>query len=235
MFSKKGAPLYYQAENYIREKILKNEWEVGSQIPTEIQLMETFGISRATLRQAISDLVNEGFLERQQGRGTFVKSNLISKSNPTDIWANRIPGEYHQPISTEVVRGPERINHLLGRPKDGENIKITYLHCMQNNAPFNLSITYFPSEKFPDIGEHMFTDSVYNVLKDIYGIFCKNAMSNVRAIMLPAEYAKMLNLKPGIPAIQIEKIYYDVSDAPIILTELYLHPHNFDMKIETQL
>lgn len=81
----------------------------------------------------------------------------------------------------------------------------------------------------------MFTDSVYNVLKDIYGIFCKNAMSNVRAIMLPAEYAKMLNLKPGIPAIQIEKIYYDVSDAPIILTELYLHPHNFDMKIETQL
>ena len=69
----KGPPLYYQIEKYMREKILSNEWPVGTQIPTETELMELFSVSRATLRQAVGNLCNEGLLERLQGRGTFVK------------------------------------------------------------------------------------------------------------------------------------------------------------------
>ena len=96
MFSTKGIPLYYQTENYIREKILNGEWEVGSRIPTELQLMEMFQISRATLRQAISDLVNEGILERCQGKGTFVRRRLAYNNDPTMIWVKPVEGIRHR-------------------------------------------------------------------------------------------------------------------------------------------
>ena len=75
----------------MRDKIVKGEWPGGTQIPTEVQLMELFGVSRATLRQAISDLCNDGFLNRVQGKGTFVTENSGYGNDPTDIWEHNLP------------------------------------------------------------------------------------------------------------------------------------------------
>jgi len=65
-------PLYIQLRDGIKEKVLEGVWQVGEQIPTENELMDEYDVSRATVRNAISSLVNEGFLVKQRGRGTFV-------------------------------------------------------------------------------------------------------------------------------------------------------------------
>src|SRR3989337_3229944 len=64
--------LYVQMYSIIREKIEKNEWPIGTQIPTEDDLCKSYNVSKATVRMAISELVRNGYLKKQQGKGTFV-------------------------------------------------------------------------------------------------------------------------------------------------------------------
>ena len=69
----KGAStLYHQLARTLRERIIAGQYLAGEKIPTEPQLCEEFGMSRITVRQAVTILENEGMVQRQQGRGTFV-------------------------------------------------------------------------------------------------------------------------------------------------------------------
>ena len=65
-------PNYYRVEKYLRDRIQSGDLKPGHPIPTESQLSQQFGISRMTVRQALSRLVFEGLIERQRGRGSFV-------------------------------------------------------------------------------------------------------------------------------------------------------------------
>src|SRR5436309_12630764 len=72
-------PRYYQLKEIMRERVRAGEWQPGDLIPSERELGETYGISRMTARQAITDLVNEGLFYREQGKGTFVSQNKITQ------------------------------------------------------------------------------------------------------------------------------------------------------------
>lgn len=65
-------PLYFQLKTIILQDIQKGVYPIGTQIPTELELQEAFQVSRATIRHALSELVNEGWLERKTSKGTFV-------------------------------------------------------------------------------------------------------------------------------------------------------------------
>jgi DNA-binding GntR family transcriptional regulator len=67
-----GTPLYRRIQIDMRERIASGELEAGAQVETELDLMARYGVSRATVRQALSGLVAEGLLEIKRGRGTFV-------------------------------------------------------------------------------------------------------------------------------------------------------------------
>jgi DNA-binding GntR family transcriptional regulator len=66
-------PLYQQVYEILRTAILTGEWKVGELIPPEPVLMKELQVSRTTLRQAVDLLCREGFLEKKQGKGTFVR------------------------------------------------------------------------------------------------------------------------------------------------------------------
>ena len=73
-------PLYRQLEEILKQRIKNGELKPGDQIPTEYELCEDFGISRISVRQALAELANDGFLCRHQGRGTFVNDLASSES-----------------------------------------------------------------------------------------------------------------------------------------------------------
>jgi len=68
-------PAYYQIKQTIKNWILNKEFNPGEKIPSENELGEKFNVSRLTVRQAISQLVQEGFLISKRGEGTFVTYN----------------------------------------------------------------------------------------------------------------------------------------------------------------
>src|SRR5438309_9423594 len=72
-------PRYYQLKEIMRERVRAGEWQPGDLIPSERELGETYGISRMTARQAITDLVNEGLFYREQGKGTFVSQRKVTQ------------------------------------------------------------------------------------------------------------------------------------------------------------
>ena len=67
-------PLYYQLKQILLEKIESGLWSPGDLIPSEHELQETYGVSRTTVRQTLSDLVHEGVLVRHRGRGTLSRN-----------------------------------------------------------------------------------------------------------------------------------------------------------------
>lgn len=67
-----GETLHRHISNYMRAKIYAKEWSLGERIPSEHEFMSRFEVSRGTVRKAIKTLVDEGLLEQEHGRGTFV-------------------------------------------------------------------------------------------------------------------------------------------------------------------
>ena len=70
-------PLYKQLKDRIKEAILSGELKPNQKIPSELELSQTYQISRITVRNAISELVDEELLEKKQGKGTFVRKRKI--------------------------------------------------------------------------------------------------------------------------------------------------------------
>lgn len=68
-------PVYYQIKQTIKDWIINKEFSPGEKIPSENELADKFKVSRLTVRQAISHLVQEGFLNSKRGEGTFVTKN----------------------------------------------------------------------------------------------------------------------------------------------------------------
>ena len=78
-FAKSTGDLYYvQVREYVREKIYSKEWGVDEAIPSEHELMSMLGLSRGTVQKAIRQLVDEGLLVQQRGRGTFVVQPVMA-------------------------------------------------------------------------------------------------------------------------------------------------------------
>lgn len=76
-------PKYLLIKNNIQEKIINNDYVLGSKIPSEAELRKQYNVSRHTIRLAIAKLVNEGYLVKQQGSGTFVSDYYKSNNKYT--------------------------------------------------------------------------------------------------------------------------------------------------------
>lgn len=107
-------PLYHQLKGIIKKKIEQGEWGPGDRIPTEHQLCESFAISRTPVRQALSELVNEGLLFRRRGRGTFV--NNYSYLNAKVIRAIVPEGRWSPPL--------ERAAEMWNNENPGVRVKV---------------------------------------------------------------------------------------------------------------
>ncbi len=239
--SERGQALYYQIETYLKNKVLQGEWEVGMQIPTEPELIELFHVSRATLRHAVGNLCNEGLLERRQGRGTFVKNEKLFIEDYTKIWQERDARHYQETLSKRDVYGKEveHICNLLALKADSILLEIKYRHLHQfdqKKEPGNVTFSYFSKDSFPGL-EVFFNDeeTVYQMLKKRYNVYLNNALTIFHAIDSEKDIANLLEIPDGTPVIHIEKVFYDISENPIYVSEMYLHPKNNRLEFHSKI
>lgn len=93
-------PLHHQLRQTLEEQIRAGLWAAGTAIPTEYELMERYGVSRTTVRQALAALVADGILYRQQGKGTFVAPRRIAQ--PLDSLEGWIESLLQQGLHPQV-------------------------------------------------------------------------------------------------------------------------------------
>ena len=111
--------LYIQVMRLVVDEIGRGTWGIGDRIPSEDELAARFGVSKITIRQALSNLAADGYLMKVQGRGTFVAGNqpvvgLTMKTGFTDGLFGRGVQEAREVLERGVVESPADVRRLLG-------------------------------------------------------------------------------------------------------------------------
>ena len=100
-------PKYIMIKNEIKQRILDNEYPIGSKIPSESKIQEKYEVSRHTVRQAISELVHDGYLQKKQGAGTFVSNHFTNGPANTTKTIGVITTYVSDYIFPSIIRGIE--------------------------------------------------------------------------------------------------------------------------------
>jgi len=117
------SPIYQQLKEIIKRKVEDGEFMPGERIPTEYELCDMFAVSRAPVRQALRDLVNEGLLNRQQGSGTFVNRKIgevaapLRVIVPEDLWIAPLRQAVKQCNDEQEGRKISLSVQAVGRPQ----------------------------------------------------------------------------------------------------------------------
>jgi GntR family transcriptional regulator len=201
--------LYVQVYAIFLEKIASGEWRDSSQIPPENELCRRFDVSKVTVREAIHELVREGYLKRRQGRGTFVTyalphTGILMKARLSE---NDLFGEEVN-ISKEVVergvrKSSEEIRKLL---MTDEDIYYILRKKTVDDEPFAEEF-FIPMFILPDIHSVTLSDkSLYELIeekgtKKIYRI-----VQTVEISKLQGKLAHAIEVKEGISALLFRRV-----------------------------
>ncbi len=205
--------LYLQLYEILKKKIVSGEWPLGSQIPTEEELCKSFNISRATVRTAVSELVRQGHLKRQQGKGTFIFKNVISEGLTMLTNFKELSFEEDLPFSTAVLARTvmmpiDDLNTKLDISKDRHVIYIKRLRLVDND-PVLLQESYVPYHICPLLLEE---DSEHQLLLDLfekkYGIKITKVKTYLEITYLKADEARLIGLPESSPAILLNQYFY---------------------------
>ncbi len=206
-------PKYYLVKQKIVEMINNEEIGPDGMIPSERELMSSFGISRITAKKAIDDLVNEGYLYRIQGKGTFVKKDtldqdLISITSCTQDIVKLGMTPSKRLLTAEVIEADKTRAKKLQLSNGEKVLKVKRVYYA-NNEPINLTTTYLPCKAFPLIETHDFgVDSIYDVLESKYNTRITKATRTIEAVLAVDEVAKELEVKEGDPVLLFRAVTF---------------------------
>lgn len=203
-----GQPLYSQIEDELRFKIESGEWDVGGRIPTEKELGQTYGVSRITVRRALSSLVEAGYLERLRAKGTFVKStnDNASKSSFTIVksYTNEMLELGRKPVTmwaqVEKVPADESVRRHLH-----VEIGTPVLHLLRlrgaDNEVITLADTVTPFRDGYSLKEETYMGSLYEYLSN-FGIHVSDQSEYVEAIEADSKLMQLLRLSNPEPLLK---------------------------------
>jgi len=212
-------PLYYQLKEILLEAI-KNS-EEGVSFPTELELCKQFDISRPTVRQAVNELVIEGYLTRVKGKGTFISESkikqdfLITLESFTEEMQRKgfVPGT--KVLELKLAKADEKISEALKVPIGSEVVQLRRLRSA-NNRPIVLVVTFLPYEKVSDILSRDFeNESLYKIIEQDYGYKIDRAIRVLEARIAGEDEAELLKIKKGDPIQYIETTAYLQDGTPI--------------------
>lgn len=199
-------PLYYQLKQLLIDMIENEEIKADEAIPSEPKLMSTYTLSRTTVRKAIDELVNEGYLYRIQGKGTFVKGRgfeqaLIKLSGCSEDIKRLGLTPHPKVLQSAIITPSKRIAHLLGIL---ETEPIFYMERIVygDELPINRNKSYIPYKYVNGIEKVDFNkESLYKVLEHDYAIHIKRATRSIEAILANDQVADQLEVNEGAPVL----------------------------------
>ncbi|WP_134699702.1 GntR family transcriptional regulator [Ammoniphilus sp. YIM 78166] len=216
-------PLYIQLKDKIKEDIQQGKYKVGQQLPPESEICEVYGVSRITSRRAILDLVEEGILQRQQGKGTFVtekkiKRELIDVNGFYDFTTSSGKAARAHILSSTTEAADEHQASLLRIQQGDPILRLERLYFIDDH-PFSRESAHYPLNRFPGMEQHIQEgSSVYRLLKERYQTEAYHNEKTVNVIVANTEQADLLKCTVGTPIFEIEKVVLDEQEVPIHLS-----------------
>jgi GntR family transcriptional regulator len=200
-------PKHAQLRAILLQKV-QSGWPAHTPIPSERELMAAYGVSRATVREAIRALVEEGTLYTVHGKGTFVAGQRVQASlhlaSFTDDMRRR--GLLAATIVRHVaqVPAPAEVRAALGLAADAPVWAVERLR-MAGGAPMALERGYYPGTLLPGLDRHDLTRSLYTTLSTAYQLPIDHAEQTVWAEAAHDAQAEALDVTPGAPLLVFQR------------------------------
>jgi len=225
MSSTEGIPRYVKIRESLRDQILSGELERGQKLPSEDELAAQYGVSRMTVRQGISELIDDGLLYRRHGVGTFVSfphierdhsrlSNFFDNSNIQGIDAKSTI------LNIEVVPARAKIAQALVLETGEPVIRIKTLR-QADDIIITLHDAYIPQHLFPELidkeTEILDVQNLWSRFEQ-YGYPVNRAVQRLEAHLADPKLAELLQIKTGAPILYKERTVYADDGTPVEFT-----------------
>jgi len=213
-----GVSLYCQVKEQIKNNIQGKIWRPGDKIPNEMLLKEEFGVSRATVRQAVLDLVREGYLTRKKGTGTFVTQPKYDAPAFLSFHYPRELGSKHIVITKKIINAPEEISRNLAiepNEKIYEIVRVRYF----NQDPAVVETAYLAKTQFPNLLQCDLSKKLFDILAENYNVQITNFDTTIEPVLLSNREKDLLQQKKSNTAIglRIVRICLDDDQKPYLI------------------
>ncbi|MEG0591682.1 MAG: GntR family transcriptional regulator [Coprobacillus sp.] len=220
-------PLYLQLKNTIKGLIDSGDIHVGEKIPSEYELCEKYNVSRITVRGALSELEDEGYLVKRQGKGTFAsKPKLFRPLQDSVGFTESCKSAGMESTSIVLHREILPLNEKMQKNLNlDDNDKLLYIQRLRlaNGEPLMIENNYYSFNKFGFLMNEPLTGSLYELLTDKIGITCDRALKNIITVTTASgELVKILQVPIGAPLFVMEGIMGDQNNQPVHYSLQYI-------------
>ena len=208
---RQGLAAHQQIERWFVEVLGTRNLQPGDRLPPEAEVARFFGVSRMTLRQALSGLAARGLLERIPGRsgGTFVLEPAIDcdltgltgfteQLRRADIKASA------KVLTAQTVPADRQVAAALALRRGAQVHEIVRIR-LANSQPLALEHSWFPAEIFPDLLESRLTGSLYRLMARRYRQRPHHAVEYLEPASVTESEAQHLGVSPGAAVMRIER------------------------------
>ncbi|KAA3644725.1 MAG: GntR family transcriptional regulator [Chloroflexi bacterium] len=230
-------PLYFQLYEILHEQIKNGAWQPEDMLPTETELVKQYDLSRATVRQAFDMLVNQGWVYRRQGRGTFVARPTFEQN------LNRIISfweDMHQRglkpgtrvISSEIIPATEEVTEDL-QVEPGEELASLMRLRLADDEPLSIEHSLLVHRYCPGILEQDYANnSLRQMLAEQFNIRLTTATQKIRAVPASEDLAELLAVDVNAPLLHLERVSYSDQGTPIEYLRIHLRGDRYTFYTE---
>ena len=222
-------PKYAQVVAEIQRRIEKGDYPAGSLLPSEHQLVAEFGVSRPTIVKALSSLRQDGWIDTQQGRGSFVRGRPAlagaqrtrPAENTLDLPETALSGEL---VQAGVKLAPAYVTTLLGL-EPGSRAFLRQRLMSDDSEPVELASVWLSLDlasgtalASPDL----LGESIRQHLQAKKRVRLDHAVERISARQPTGEEAGLLRVAADSPVLNVIVTAYDATAKPLLVTDLVL-------------
>src|SRR5687767_14709991 len=213
-------PKYHQVYLVLREQLAEGHFGDG-RLPAELELVQQFGVARATVRKALERLQAEGLIDRRPGRGTVSRGAALP-AQPSVGQPSRLSGLLENIVrmglrtqvtvlSCDVVSAPEAVAAQLSIPS-GSRVQRAVRVRSSHLGPVSHITTWVPAELAKRFGKRELVRAPILLLLESSGVRIGRAAQSISACAAPAPVAVKLGLKRGSALLAVDRLVYDTDE-----------------------
>jgi DNA-binding GntR family transcriptional regulator len=222
-------PKYAQVVGEIQKRIERGEYPAGSLLPSEHQLVADFGVSRPTIVKALASLRQDGWIDTQQGKGSFVRGRPALAGAERTRAAHAVLEVPEAELSGELVQAgvklaPPHVTALLGLDA-GAKAFVRQRLMADEDGPVELASVWLPMElaagtsfSSPDLLD----ESIRHHLQARKKIRLDHAVERISARQPTGEEAELLQVPPGSAVLNVVVTAYDAAGRPVQVADIVL-------------
>ena len=234
MVQQRSVPRHKKLYEILRKHIIEGVYKEGDLLPSENELCQLHGMTRPTVRQALSTLASDGYIRKHQGKGSIVhhlpkEIGILSVSGTTSAVGNRN-------LKTRIIVKPVIIPWdddfmfpLTDLEKESGCIYMERLRLLED-IPIFYDISYIANINLPRITSRQFENrSLFQILRDHYKIEIKGGEQRIKAIPASVKISRFLHLKKGQPVLHLERKMETTNPSLFLYSSIFCNTEKYSI------